>query len=165
MILSGDDNIDHINIFSMSKSPLGRAMSNFSEHAVTITIGDRTLTFRCLEAYWHWLSVKDLIAPIEEENLINTKGNIAQKMGRALKEKYKWTKPDDDKQFRILIKHGIWQKCEQNPEIVHMLVNSNLPFCHYYDYGAKKTDAGYEWQTEIWEKARAYYKQKMGVTQ
>lgn len=142
MIIKGKDGITHINVYSQGDTTLGTWLSNFSYSPICIP-GDGE--FKSIEGYWYWLSSKD-------ERLRELIGFEAKKLGRSLEKKY----IIDD--FEAKIKLAIDIKIKSNSDMMKELYESTLPFCHYYSYGGKRKDAGYDWIIEHIEDRRSLLK-------
>jgi hypothetical protein len=146
MILPGVDGRDHINVYSKGKTKLGRMLSNWSEY--TVEFPEAGL-FRCLEGYWFWLGTGD-------GALRNMSGWEAKNYGKT----HARVNKIEANTFMHLIMQAMQTKVRQHHEIQIELEKSELPFCHYYEYGGKKIDAGYEWITTEWELIRSGLKLK-----
>lgn len=126
------DGIDHINVYSKGKTPLGKYLSNFQRCDLFI---EKDGWFQSVEGYWYWLlSNKD-----EESNVLRTlSGWEAKEAGRALKivdwPDAKLVNVDD---FQEAIIAAIYFKVTASPLWTEELINSKLPFVHYYVYGSK----------------------------
>jgi hypothetical protein len=139
MIISGPDGVTHINVYSQGETHLGRWLSNFTKSPITIPgEGD----FISIEGYWFWLLTED-------ERFRALHGFQAKRLGKILKAGHKFV---DD--FENKIKKAIDIKLKSNLNLCKILCDSDLPLCHYYVYGDKKIDAGYEWIIEHIEERR-----------
>lgn len=138
------DGIDHINIYSKGATDLGRSLSNLANLAVEIPdVG----IFKSLEGYWYYLSTGS-----QFPELMSMGGFEAKKYGR--------TKPRvamSEKLFKDSIKTAMRLKVEQHPDLKKELINSSLPFTHYYVYGNQEKVMIYpqlDWINEEWEYLR-----------
>lgn len=115
------DGKTHINVYSKGKTLIGRLLSNF---ALTPFVHPEDGEFNSVEGYWYWLGCKD-------ERLRAVHGFEAKKIGREAGA------PDwlDGEVFQNKIKKAITAKVLQNPDIANKLVDTSLPFRHYYIYG------------------------------
>lgn len=120
-----EEGLTHINAYSKSNTALGRALSNFAKTPFTCEHGD----FNSIEGYWYWLSCP----PGEREELRHLYGYKAKQRGRVLRGN-DWPQ---DETFRSRIRSAITAKIQQHPDIRQMLVESDLPIVHYYNYGGK----------------------------
>lgn len=136
MIIQGEDGITHINIYSKGKTELGRWLSNFTYCPMETENG----AFNSIEGYWYWLNTL-------HDPLRSLHGFKAKKIG---KEQEKLRELPEEL-FREKIKNALDVKLRLNYK---WLGNSELPFCHYYDYKGNKVDAGYEWIVEHIERRR-----------
>jgi hypothetical protein len=146
MIIEGVEGMTHINIYSKSKTSIGKWLSNFTYCPISTEHGN----FNSIEGYWYWLGTLN-------DNLRDLSGFHAKKLGReseVLREL-----PEDV--FQSKIKSAIDRKLKTKPKEVSEI---NLPICHYYEYGGKRVDAGYEWIGEHIEyrveQLKEYYKNK-----
>lgn len=120
---------EHLQVYSGSKSELGRFLSNFAHTPIDID-GKR---FASIEAYWHWLGVPD--GTPEKNSLAEKFGTEALKLGRKLKKNGRIDDPDffDKIKKAIEIKLLTYpEKWMNDPEIL-------LPREHYVgEYGQEK---------------------------
>jgi hypothetical protein len=116
------DGIDHINIYSQSKTELGRFLSNF---AYSPFDHPEDGNFVSVEGYWYWLGCKN-------DQLRTLYGAMAKKIGRE------YDAPDyiEDSEFKRKIKIAILIKIK-NSNFLNMFKESTLPFLHYYNYKGK----------------------------
>jgi len=120
------DGVDHINIYSKGKTELGRKLSNWFPLRFTCEDGD----FASIEGYWYWLGTHNV-------SLRSLSGYQAKEFGKSLPQTFKLLEVD----FRTKIKKAI------NIKLLALrseIIASTLPFAHYYVYGNKAKDAGYE---------------------
>lgn len=137
------DGITHINIYSKAETELGRLLSNLSNLSVKIpSIG----TFKCLEGYWYYLKCEQVLSYKEfekiKDNFFDFNGFQAKKYGKEIlenffKEKKLITDNEIPNEFKDKIKLALQYKIKQNIYLAKLLVNSDLPFYHYYYYGQK----------------------------
>lgn len=114
---------DHINIYSKSKTRLGRELSNFERSPFVL---EDDGWFASVEAYWFWIGTR-------EEGLRKLSGFAAKKRGSELERKFQI----DEELFKLKIKTAIREKLLQNRGILERFLASELPFDHYYLYGDK----------------------------
>ncbi len=137
------DGIDHINIYSKGKTKLGRFLSNFTYCPLYID----EKKFNSIEAYWYFLLTG-------EEKLALLYNYEAKQEGK----KYpKIREVDDD--FIEKIKAALDLKIKCTRGYMELFYESNLPFKHYYLYGDKVVEAGYEWICEHFELRRVQLKE------
>jgi len=113
---------DHINIYSKSALPLGRALSNFAHFKFKHR--DYGL-FHSVEGFYYWL-----LTGREHDELKNLWGLEAKKLGESFPKKRKL-----DKLFKEEIQLAIGLKIMQNDYIKDLLMHSTLLFAHYYYFG------------------------------
>lgn len=132
------DGKTHVNIFSRSKTQLGRLLSNFANTPFTY----QGISYKSVEGclYFH---------RTENKKLINLHGSAAKKLGSQLEEKRV--------ESRELLKAWLYAKIFANPEIIELLLKNKLPFTHYYVMFGKKIDAGGD-LPELWQEiSKAIY--------
>ena len=133
------DGVDHINIYSQARTPVGRWMSNFAEQDITTEDGP----FASIEAYWYWLGTGD-------ERLRKLGGFAAKQLGKQLPR----TRELTEEEFRAKIKRALSVKAEGRPDFVKALRDNPLPLAHYYVFQGFVKPAGYDWLVEWWEQLR-----------
>jgi len=137
MIIEGEDGKTHINIYSKGKTELGRLLSNFAYSPFECEEGK----FYSIEGYWYWLGTRD-------EVLKTLSGYQAKKYGQSLNRIYKV------KDFEDKIRIAMVLKVNSNPKLFDLLLDSDLPFTHYYVFNGYRKDAGHEWIVQYWELIR-----------
>lgn len=115
---------DHINVYSKSALPLGRALSNFFQSTF---IHPEHGLFKSVEGYYYWL-----LTGMNHNELRELYGFPAKDFGQKQVVMRKV-----DKKFKEQIQEAICYKVLQNPYIQNLMVESELPFAHYYYYGDK----------------------------
>ena len=118
-----EDGITHINVYSKGKTWLGRRLSNFDWSPVDLEDGK----FHSIEGYWYWLSSDHE----DKDDLRHLYGYAAKMRGRELRGK-DWIETEE---FKEKIKRAITVKINQHFHIQKKLVESTLPFTHYYVFG------------------------------
>jgi hypothetical protein len=150
MIPEGIDGQNHINIYSKGKTLLGKWLTNFAYSPITIPEHGK---FASIEAYWYWLSCED-------DNLRHLNGFTAKQEGkRILSSRCDGLLYQRDN-FNELICKAIDIKLKSNMDMLYELHDSTLPLVHYYEYGGKRVDAGYEWIVDHIESRRQLLKEK-----
>lgn len=158
MIDYNKDGIDHINIYSKAKTPLGRFLSNFAYADIETEDGD----FNSVEGYWYWLLCNDT-AGQDKEPLRSLFGFDAKNLGRKLIERHgskfaEEQQVDNDHDFQRKIKGAIRFKIDNNPKYKEELVNCTLPFEHYYVfYGKTKEPTSHRWVIDYLDEVRRSY--------
>ena len=144
-----DDGVTHINVYSKSSTMLGRQLSNFYHSPF---IHPQHGQFESVEGYWYWLSTGMI-----HDELRHLHGNDAKVAGK----KYEKVIYDN---FKDLIRVAIELKVSANKDIQENLIQSVLPFTHYYYFGDKVNNPKivrlpeFDWLIEILEKIREKYK-------
>jgi len=115
---------DHINVYSKSALPLGRALSNFFQSTFIHPVHG---LFKSVEGYYYWALTGE-----QHNELRELYGFPAKEFGQKLPKVRKL-----DKKFKEQIQGAICHKILQNPYIQDLMVKSSLPFAHYYYYGDK----------------------------
>lgn len=116
-----EDGITHINIYSRSRTELGKLLSNF---AYSPFMHPEYGKFDSMEGYWYWIKTgmcHDILRTLH--------GIIAKRTGQKFK-----IVPfiHLNKTFDDVIAEGLMMKMLCNPEISNRLKNSTLPLVHYY---------------------------------
>lgn len=167
-----NDGVDHINIYSKSKTELGRLLTNFSH---TPFEHPKYGHFESVEGLWYYLRCKNLpdgtwseFESVKVECLRDSHGFISKKLGRELLgTKIDTTdKTGIPESFKEDIIEGIKCKLRQNRYICKMMKDSDLPFAHYYFYGDENKNPKvyylpeYNWIIELLEDLRNKLKEK-----
>lgn len=132
-MISGEDGVDHINIYSKGKTELGVLLSNFAHTPFNY---ENFGKFASVEGFWYYY-----LTGCKHSKLKELYGWKAKQEGR----KYSQDRIDQDgltEEQKEVIKEAIRCKLRQNRYIVKMLAESHLPFKHYYEYGGKKVFPG-----------------------
>lgn len=114
------DGVNHINTYSKGLTALGKALSNFPRSPFHHPLWG---SFDSAEGLWYYLSTG-----LQHEALRNLSGFKAKEFGKTLERVHN---DRFDQDFRI----GLIAKIVQNPELCKQLLESTLPFEHYYVYG------------------------------
>jgi len=147
----GKDGVGHINIYSKGETEVGRILSNFAHTPIHIPAGE----FASLEGYWYWM-----LAPNDgsREALRKMYGYKAKMVGRILCIN-DW--PDDSKlEFEYKFKVAMRAKVEQNTEVKQLLIESTLPFEHYYVSGKGtiiRPHNSCQWMLNEWTRLRVVF--------
>ena len=154
------DGIDHINIYSKSRSELGRLLSNFA--LVPFVCADGR--FNSVEGYWYWLLCNlqpDAASDHRVDSLRALHGFQAKELGRAILGKDRqWRSPEVQSAFETKIFDALVAKTEVSTRIRDLLQESPLPFAHYYAYGDDKKgykcirSEGGDWLCRDWDLIR-----------
>ena len=113
------DGIDHINIYSKGKTPLGKFLSNWYEQPIYISIGK----FRCIEGLIFFLGSFD-------DKFRTYNGWTAKKKGDCGDRHIRL--PDDV--FKRYIKEAMIAKLNQHLVMKRIFKENKLPLTHYYVY-------------------------------
>lgn len=144
MLIDGEDGVTHINIYSKGKTNLGKWLSNFTYAPISTEHG----WFNSIEGYWYWLTTAN-------DRLRNLSGHEAKKLGEESEVLVKL----DSEIFITKIKRALDLKLKSDKPALSEFALSTLPFCHYYEYGGKRVDAGYDWIIEHFEDRRKLMKE------
>jgi hypothetical protein len=117
-----EESITHINVYSNSCTPLGRALSNFAHFPFVHPEYGR---FESVESFYYWL-----LTGQEHDELKGLWGLKAKTFGMSLPVKAKV-----DKKFKEQIQYAIGLKVLQHSYIKDLIMHSTLPFTHYYYFG------------------------------
>lgn len=115
-----NEGVDHINIYSGSRLPLGRMLSNFYRSPFEL---DGFGKFESMEGFWFYLATG-----CEHDKFKSLWGFEAKAEGKKIPRKF-------IDGFDDIIDKAVRAKLDQNPKIQEALKESNLPFEHYYWYG------------------------------
>jgi hypothetical protein len=135
MIPIGIDGVDFINVYSKGQTELGRWLTNFAYSPISIPEHGG---FVSIEGYWYWLSCED-------DSLRHLHGFKAKQEGRKIIESRCDILLYQRDNFEELICTAIDIKLKSRQDMLIELAKSTLPLVHYYEYGGKRVDAGYEW--------------------
>lgn len=135
-------NLNHINVYSKSESELGRLLSNFA-HTPFVYAGRM---YASVEGWWYFRRCPD-------PRLLALHGWAAKKLGQAL-ERSAGSDPTPAELLDVYL-----AKVDQNPYIKQLLVDSSLPFDHYYEYGGKRVYPRHRWTGQLWSEVREIVKQ------
>lgn len=158
-----NEGVDHINIYSKSRTVLGRQLSNFQKSPFNHPKDGK---FMSVEGYWYWyLTGQDV------DDFRQLFGFKAKELGKKILEERKINKDQMLLGFQEDVLEAIRCKLRQNRYILMNLISTDLPLEHYYFYG--KIDnckvhrlEQYNWITEEIERIRKvtqeWYKEKYG---
>lgn len=136
IIIPENEGKDHINIYSKSKTDLGRMLSNWYRYPIYTEDGK----FMSVEGYWFWLGLE----PCEErERLRDYYGYKAKQVGTMLQDRLPTQYIDN---FEEKILKAIELKFKQYRYLI-IKEYEDLPILHYYNYNGKIVDmtAKYQW--------------------
>lgn len=150
-----DDGITHINVYSKSRCLLGRLLSNFAHTPFEID----GLSFMSVESWWYYFKMlninNSMLFPIFDEEQIT---QVRNSIGKEAKNKFRELYKDDSKDFNPSpeeVRSVYLIKANSNLDVYSLLVNSKLPFTHYYVMFNKKISADkYLWTAELWEEIK-----------
>lgn len=151
-----EDGITHINIYTKGKTEVGRLLTNLSDVPVN---SPKHGKFKCVEGFWYWYFTGK-----QYEQFRNYNGFTAKKEGKKLRDDRIDKEGLSDKD-RIEVLQVIGWKIRQSKYLQKLMIESELPFVHYYYYG----DSGnyrlhelpqYDWITEELERIRKILKEE-----
>lgn len=147
-----EDGLTHLNIYSKALTELGRLLSNFAHTPLKLPQDGK---FVSIEGYWYWL----LSVDPSKERLRFLSGFEAKEIGREI-AKHDW--PNENFEFfKFKVYQALIAKVIQTPGLEQSLINSSLPFTHYYVYNNKVIDVKEaKWLVEAWEQIRKDVKQR-----
>ena len=122
------EGVNHYNIYSQSRTELGKFLSHFTYHPVeTFEHGQ----FDSLEGYWYWLKYRDPI-------LRGLSGYEAKKHGQDLAKTRIPQMSSDDPKFIRDILFATSVKLHTMPPVLKLrLSQSRLPLIHAYEHQGK----------------------------
>ena len=157
-ILPEADGIRHINIYSAGKTPLGRKLSNM----YSIKFKHNEIEFSSVEQAWHYYKFigtgkHDAANEIMGINNAYLLKKMAKGYNSHAEFEYVQTK-----EFKRIIYDVIRVRLNEDSQLRNMIIESNLPFKHYYVMKGKVIDesAKYDWLLKIFEFIRARLKEK-----
>jgi predicted NAD-dependent protein-ADP-ribosyltransferase YbiA (DUF1768 family) len=137
MIDYNQDGITHINVYSKGKTELGRCLSNFFNSPFEYK-GEQ---FESVEGFWYYT--------------ITGKEIFKYLSGWQAKSEGKNCLKINDEPSKDVLKEVYYSKLYSNDKIKNLLLNSILPFEHYYVYGNRVVEASdYLWTAKLWEEIR-----------
>lgn len=150
--LPTNEGIDHINIYSKSKT-IGRLLTNFA-HTPFVYSGK---TFQSVEAAWYFFKTGQ-----KHEFLLDLHGFAAKKEGKKLERV-------DFPQFNETILECIRCKFRQNKKLLMDFAATSLPLTHYYYYGDENSPKiihlpQYQWIVDELERIREVTKKWLAET-
>ena len=123
------DGFDHINILAgKAKTTIGNRLSHFTN---TPFIHPYYGAFASMEGFWHYISTG-----YKHEELRGLSGLTAKQFSRGLKKMLYIDFCED-------ILSGNYQKIIQDERLAQMVVESELPFTHYYLFDDPTERSGY----------------------
>ena len=139
------DGVDHINVYSRGRTPLGQELSNLAHQSLQ---HPKYGFFASVEALWYWLGTG-----MQHDHLRRLYSHSAKSAGIRLTGV-----PVDQTFFNDTIKDGLRLKVVQNPKLCEALKKSTLPLRHYYVYGTNPfvihERKKHHWQMECLEDIR-----------
>ena len=151
-----NDGVDHINIYTKSKTLLGRLLTNLHDCQFTVPGYG---TFQSLEGFWYYY-----LTGCQHEEFHDKRGFDAKKSGKSVRYD-RIDKEGLTEDQKSVILEAIRCKLRQNRDILLALARSDLPFAHYYFYGepenAKVIELPqYDWMIEEFERFCNLLKEK-----
>lgn len=121
------DGVDHINIYSRGNTELGRQLSHFAHSPF---IHPFYGPFESMEGFWYWMRAGNHLRAkgLQDDKLRYLSGYKAKQYGKNFPiQRYEHFKED--------ILAANYQKILQHRTLHNLLVESTLPFRHYYMFG------------------------------
>lgn len=148
VFLPDDDGITHINVFPRGKTELGRLLAHFSK---TPFVHPYLGAFNSMEGFWYYVRAK-----YPDEKLRTLSGPGAKFYGRNLEHRR-------FNEFKDIINDANYHKIDQNATIKKLLVESELPFDHYYfkglgDDAAQHRPEGFDFLINGFTRCRELFK-------
>ena len=149
------DGFNHINVYSKSRSKLGRMLSNFAHTPFTL----KDNKFESVESWWYWSKMnninKSVLFPEFSQGQLD---EIRTLIGKEAKEYFRSIHKGDTTEFspdKSELKEAYLQKLLEHPEIEKMLFDNKLPIAHYYMMFNKKVSADSTlWTAKLWEEIK-----------
>lgn len=144
MIDLNQDGISHINVYSKGKTELGRMLSNFFHSPFEY----KNSQFESVEGFWYFTTTGKEIFKYLSGWQAKSEGKTCHKI--------------NDEPSKSVLKEVYYAKLKYNEKIKSLLLDSNLPFEHYYVYGDKVVEASnYLWTAKLWEEIREELKNSL----
>lgn len=147
MAYAREDGVSHINIYSRGQTELGRMLSHFYRSPFKHPFYGK---FNSMEGFWYYVK-----AAKPDDQLRRLVGFEAKLYGKELP-----TGPLYDSFYDVIVEAN-FHKIVQNPRIAQLMVDSTLPFDHYYLFPPGPIfvrQAGFEWLVKGFEDIRAELK-------
>jgi uracil-DNA glycosylase len=142
--LNGKDGEDYINVFSKGKTELGKLLSNFAHTPFTY----KGKHFESVEGYWYY-------------KVSGGDKKFFFLFGLDAKERGKYISTRSPAPTKEELKEVYLAKLDRNPQVKTLLLESTLPFTHYYDYGGRRVVVDkYLWTADLWREIRDELKPK-----
>lgn len=145
----GKDGVDHINIYSKSRSELGRLLSNWSE---TMFIHPELGMFKTMEGFYAFLATE---MKYDYLRMVN---------GYEAKMKLKELTREQKRGYIDELQRALTYKFEQSPRIQELMWEyKDLPITHYYWYGEIGNNpriipnSGDTWLEDGWNRIKQNY--------
>lgn len=122
-----EDGLKHINIWYYGRSQLGRELAHFAKKPF---IHPFFGPFNTMEGFWHYIKTGAC-----DDRLRTLDGPGARKLGKELK----WTYVEN---FQDIIMRANYEKINQHPALKKLLIDSTLPFMHYYIFKSEENTNG-----------------------
>lgn len=138
-----EDGVSHINVYSRGATELGKQLSHFWKKPFVHPFYGK---FNSMEGFWHYIKAE---AP--DDQLRTLHGPEAKFYGAALPRGRLY-----DSFYDVIIEAN-FHKIVQNAELAQMVVDSTLPFDHYFLLPPGPVfvrKPGFEWLVEGLEKIR-----------
>lgn len=151
MILPDEDGVTHINIYSKGKTELGRLLTNMSEVGFDHPVAGY---FRSMEGFWYYYFTRSQHNEFKVMNPWECK-----KAGKLMRDD-RIDKEGISSLDKVIILQAIGYKIKQSMKIIGLMIDSELPFAHYYCYGDRVIMLPqYDWMTEEFERIRKILKE------
>ena len=138
-----EDGVSHINVYSRGRTALGQEASNFSFRPFR---HPKFGNFSSVEAFWYWLGSGQ-----SHNEIRHLFGASAKMVGARLP-----VVPMPQEEFQEYVREAIRCKYEQHEDLRQALIDSVLPFVHYYVRGrdAIVQKKKHDWQMVFLEELR-----------
>ncbi len=133
-----EDGLTHINVYSRGRTELGRLLSNFAHTPFSIP---ECGPFASVEGWWYWRNCRD-------DRLRLLSGLPAKILGRELCPIPK--APPSREELKVIYLY----KIEANRKVLRLLIESSLPFTHYYVNAGRYNQTFWRWTGELWNEVR-----------
>jgi len=146
------DGITHINTHTKGAHPLGRMLSDYYEAPFIHPYFGR---FKCIRGFWYYIR-----GGCKDDRFRNLNGYRAKERAKRGEQDGTYEKCKVPHLKDVLL-HANFAKIDQNEDIKKALIESTLPFDHYFVYGPGKVVTmpdGSEWLIEIFTELREVFR-------
>lgn len=146
------DGITHINTHTKSNKELGRMLSHYYEAPFVHPYFGR---FKCIEGFWYYIR-----GGCKDDGFRNLDGYRSKQRAQKGAKNGTYEKRNVPHLKDVLL-HANFYKIDQNEDIKKALIESTLPFDHYFVFGPGKLvikPNGSDWLVDIFTELREVFR-------